>query len=57
MSFANIFDAEVVKYQGKDNRTPHMAPDTRGGGTMIVVVLFEKFSRMMFASTPDCGSP
>ena len=43
MEFANIFDAEVVNYQAKDMRRSRMAPETRGGGTLILVVLFEAF--------------
>ena len=43
MEFANIFDIKVVNYQAKYNRTPLMAPETRGGGTLIVVVLFGAF--------------
>ena len=43
MVLANIFDAKVVNYQAKDNSMTHMAQDTRGGGTLIVVVLFETF--------------
>ena len=43
MVFANIFSAKVVNHQVKYNRTSRMAPDTRGGGTLIIVVLFETF--------------
>ena len=43
MAFADIFNTKVVKYQSKDNRTPHMAPEARGGGKIIVVVFFEMF--------------
>ena len=48
MVFANIFDVKVVKYKSKDNRTPSMAPETRVGGTLIVVVLFETFLKEDF---------
>ena len=43
MAFVNIFDAKVINYQAKDNRMPHMAPETRGGSILIVVVVFEMF--------------
>ena len=43
MAFAEIFDTKVVNYQSKDNRMPHMAPETRGGRILIVVVVFEMF--------------
>ena len=43
MVFADIFDAEVVNYQSKDNRTPRMVPEARGGGTLIVVMFFLTF--------------
>ena len=41
MNFADIFDAEVVNYQSKDNRTPCMELESRGGRTLIVVVFLE----------------
>ena len=40
MAFAGIFDAEVINYQAKDNRKPHMAPEARADGTLILVVFF-----------------
>ena len=43
MEFADIFDSEVVNYQAKDNRTPNMAPEARGGRTLILVVFLETF--------------
>ena len=43
MGFANIFDAKVVNHQAKDNSMTRMAQETKGGGTLIVVVLFETF--------------
>ena len=43
MAFADIFDAEVINYQSKYNRTPHMAPEARGGRTLILVVFLETF--------------
>ena len=43
MAFTYIFDDEVVNYQTKYNRTPHMAPEARGGRTLIVVVFTETF--------------
>ena len=43
MAFSDIFDAEEFKYQSKYIRTPHMAPDARGGRTLIVVMFLETF--------------
>ena len=57
MEFADIFDSEVVNYQAKDNRTPNMAPEARGGRTLILVVFLETFLRRMLARTTNCGSP
>ena len=42
MAFADIFDAKVINYQEKENRTPCMAPEVRGGRTLIVVLFLEK---------------
>ena len=43
MAFSELFDAKVVNYQEKYNRTPRMAPEARGGRTLIVVVFLETF--------------
>ena len=43
MAFTNIFDSKVVNYQAKDNRTPRMAPEARGGRKVILVVFLDTF--------------
>ena len=42
VALAYIFDTEVIKYEGKQDRSPFVAPQTRGEGALVVVVL-EKF--------------
>ena len=43
MAFAYVFNSKIMNYETETNRTPFMAPETRGGGTLILVVLFEAF--------------
>ena len=43
MAFAYIFDAKVVNYQAKDNSMSRMAPEARGGRTLMVAVFPEMF--------------
>ena len=38
VAFADIFNDGVVNYQSKGNRKPRMAPEARGGRTLIVFV-------------------
>ena len=57
MAFAYIFDAKVANYQAKDNSMSRMAPEARGGRTLMVAVFPEMFLRRILDRTPDCGSP
>ena len=36
---AYIFDAEIINYEGTQDRSPFVAPQTRGLGAMLVVVI------------------
>ena len=41
VALAYIFDAKIINYEGKQDRSPFVAPQTRGLGALVVVV-FEK---------------
>ena len=39
VALAYIFDAKIINYEGKQYRLPFVAPQTRGLGALVVVVL------------------
>ena len=41
MSFANVFNAEVINYQGENDWAPSVAPDTRCEEKLILFVEHE----------------
>ena len=43
MALAYILYAEIINYEGKQDRSPFVAPQTRGSGALVVVVLEKAF--------------
>ena len=41
VELAYIFDAKIFNYEGKQDRSPFVAPQTRGLGALVVVVLYK----------------
>ena len=39
LALAYIFNTKVINYEGKQERSPFVAPQTRGEGALVVVVL------------------
>ena len=39
VALAYIFDAEIINYEGKQDRSPFVAPRSRGLGALVLVVL------------------
>ena len=39
VALAYIFGAKITNYEGKQDRSPFVAPQTRGSGSFILVVL------------------
>ena len=39
VALAYIFDTKVINYEGKQDRSPFVMPQTRGEGELVVVVL------------------
>ena len=49
---SDIFDTKVIKEQAKHNRAPLVAPQARGGGSLVVAVLLGAFFEENFGQGP-----
>ena len=47
MLLANIFNAEVINDKDELNGTPFMAPETRGGGSLIIAGFVQAFAEQV----------
>ena len=45
MTFADIFDTKVVDDEAEEDGTPFLTQYARGGGTLVVAIFGETFSK------------
>ena len=46
VAITNIFDAKVIDHEGKLDRAPLVAPESRGGGGFVVAMFFRRVQRI-----------
>ena len=52
---ANVFNAKVINNKNELNRTPFMAPETRGGGSFVIAGLVQTFSEQIVGELAGLG--
>ena len=53
MPFTDIFETKVVDSEDEEDKTPFVTSYARGGGTLLVSMFVEAFSRRLLARMPD----
>jgi hypothetical protein len=57
MMFTDVFDPEVVYYEGEHDGAPLVSPETWCAFALVVSLFGKAFARSFCARMPDCGRP